>query len=566
MNKPHSIPFYLTIGVTGHRKIENTEILRKNVKKIINKILENFPSTRNTKVQLRILSPLAEGSDRLVAEEVLKFPEAELKVILPLSIDEYLEDFESEKSKKEFRTLLSNADYQFTVNTKSLKEDVSNDLLSKLRNQAYEDAGRYIVDHSSVLIVIWDELPSRGKGGTASIKQYAESKGCPIFIINPDSPEYIKQINGNGFNKDLFRQIDKFNSFYPKEVLWEKFSAESSNLFFINNETNAEYELPELNKSSVKDLLLPYYTISEIFAVKNKKMHHYIGLLVFWLAFFSVGVVSYGIIYLTKNADTGEIGIDNIPTEIFILELVFLVIIGVLIFVSHRRSTHHDFIDNRFLAEHLRTDITLALFGIKINSPQYLYHIKGAPEKSGWMIILLEHILSKIPNVDSNPISNVGDIQKYIRGVWIKSQIAYHKKRIKRLQKINKTLEFLGVSFFYIAILMAGIHIFPKFIIFLADKLPMSFEDIDDILIFLALLLPALAATLGAIKTHNDYKKIITDSTIMLIELDSLDYEFNKTLTRDQLEMLILKAERIMRKENEDWLSVIASKELEKAV
>jgi len=545
MNKPDPIPFRLTIGVTGHRNLEKVEDLRNSVKNVIDKILDNFHASAYTNVLPRVLSPLAEGSDRLVAEEVLKYDGAILKVILPLCKEEYLEDFQSEDSKKEFETLLSKANYQITLNIEPLKGNIPNDLLTEAKEQAYEDAGRYIVNHSDILIAIWDELPSRGKGGTASIVQYARSIGCPIFIINPHSPREIKSIEGNGLDKDLFKQIDKFNSFNADDNLWMKCAEKNSKLFFSKKETGEQYNLPEHNKTIVKELLLPYYTHSEIFAIKNQKWYQYIGLLVYGLSFLSVSAVGYG-----------EIFYNHIPKFIFIIEFFFLLIISLLIFFSHKRATHRNYVENRFLAEHLRTDIILTLCGIMISPPQYLRHIKSTYAQNSWMILILEHILSKIPKININPTSNVQIFKDYIRQVWINSQIDYHKRRIKKIWNKNEVLKLLEELIFYLAMLIAVVHII----------FTIHLQALDNILILSVLLLPALGATVTAIKTHRDYKKIITDSTIILNELENLHYEFNKTLTRDQLDILIRKVEKIMRGESEEWLTHLSSKELEKAV
>jgi hypothetical protein len=59
---------------------------------------------------LVVLSALAEGADRLVAQRVLTRANARLIVPLPLARDEYMQDFESDESKREFLDLLARAD------------------------------------------------------------------------------------------------------------------------------------------------------------------------------------------------------------------------------------------------------------------------------------------------------------------------------------------------------------------------------------------------------------------------------------------------------------------------
>ncbi len=162
----------LKIGVTGHRIIENEDLIRLKVKEI----LGVFDDKLSPNSILRIISPLAEGADRIVAQEVLFHHEShgksELHVVLPLKINDYLNDFKTIESKKEFKELIDLA--QEIV---SLKE-------APTRKDAYLQAGRYVVDHCNVLIAVWDGKPSRGKGGTADIIEYAMSLKKMVFWIN----------------------------------------------------------------------------------------------------------------------------------------------------------------------------------------------------------------------------------------------------------------------------------------------------------------------------------------------------------------------------------------------
>jgi hypothetical protein len=170
--------------------------------------------------------------------------------------------------------------------------------------------------------------------------------------------------------------------------------------------------------------------------------------------------------------------------------------------------------------------------------------------------LILEHILSKLPQIKSNQSISLQVIKDYIREIWINSQIEYHKGRIKKMRIKNKTLETLGELIFYLAILIAVIHVF----------FTIHFQILDNFLILSVLLLPALGATITAIKTHRDYKKILSESTIILNDLENLHYKFSKTLTQNQLKLLIEKTEKVMRRETEEWLEFLALKELEKAV
>jgi hypothetical protein len=185
------IPAQIIIGVTGHRKLRNERILAKQVQKIVIKIKETIPELKNIPVAFRVLSPLAEGADRLATRELLKVSGSQLQVVLPLEKDEYLKDFAHKESREEFNKLLESAT--------SVIQPVSN----PKRPEAYMEAGRYIVDHCDVLIAIWDGNTANGKGGTADVVDYAREKKCPVFWIHSNDPKRITYEKGRGFSPEI---------------------------------------------------------------------------------------------------------------------------------------------------------------------------------------------------------------------------------------------------------------------------------------------------------------------------------------------------------------------------
>jgi len=179
-------PARVVIGVTGHRTLNNITDLEKGIEQAINRIRQMVPPMVNTSVFFSVLSPIAEGADRLVAMEVLKDPESTLEVVLPLEKDDYIQDFITKESKAEFEELLSQA--------RSITVLPSKDS----RTKAYEQVGRYVVDNCAVLIAIWDGKPAAGQGGTAEIVEYARGAKCPLVWINTEDPEKVVVEPGRG--------------------------------------------------------------------------------------------------------------------------------------------------------------------------------------------------------------------------------------------------------------------------------------------------------------------------------------------------------------------------------
>lgn len=178
MEKNNKQPHIYYIGVTGHRVIEDEDLIRGKVRAVLAGIEAHFSNINHI---LKVISPLAEGADRLVAQEVLFFNGCpginEMLVVLPLEIHDYMNDFKTIESKMEFEELTDLAREIVT-----LKE-------APTRKDAYYQVGKYVVDECNVLIAIWDGEPSRGKGGTAEIVDYAKSIGREVVWINSKTGE-----------------------------------------------------------------------------------------------------------------------------------------------------------------------------------------------------------------------------------------------------------------------------------------------------------------------------------------------------------------------------------------
>jgi hypothetical protein len=49
---------------------------------------------------------------------------------------------------------------------------------------AYLAAGHWIVDHSNIMILVWNGYSAAGRGGAADVASYARSAGRPFFHIH----------------------------------------------------------------------------------------------------------------------------------------------------------------------------------------------------------------------------------------------------------------------------------------------------------------------------------------------------------------------------------------------
>lgn len=154
------------IGVTGHRILTDIEKIEAGVERAIDRIEKAFP-----REPLTCLSALAEGADTIVAKKVMARSIAQLKVILPLPEYDYITDFYSRQSREEFLSLLDRA-----VEVIRLPEPAS-------RNEAYQAAGFYVLDHCDALVAVWDGQGAQGQGGTGEMVARARSRRLPVAWV-----------------------------------------------------------------------------------------------------------------------------------------------------------------------------------------------------------------------------------------------------------------------------------------------------------------------------------------------------------------------------------------------
>ncbi len=165
-------------AVTGHRKISYPDVCGRAIRKLMKDIIEKLKQ-KETEISLILLSPLAEGADRIVAHEWLRFDNVILDCPLPLEIDDYLTDFKSDVLKDEFNVLLS-----CCRNIEIMGKQSS-------RSASYKAVGHYVVDHCDVLLAVWNGLPPDNEAGTAAIVEYARSISKPLYWIHSEQPEKI---------------------------------------------------------------------------------------------------------------------------------------------------------------------------------------------------------------------------------------------------------------------------------------------------------------------------------------------------------------------------------------
>lgn len=180
-------PLPIVIGVTGHRDLrpEDVPFLEGVVRATFVDLQDKYPHS-----PLVLLSPLAEGGDRLTARVAADMG-IRLVVPLPLPRDTYVQDFETPESREEFERLLSRAESVIDMPLVDGNTPEGIRVQGDERNRQYAMVGAYIARHSQLFLALWDGIEAEADGsqagGTADIVRF-RLHGAPVPFDPPRSP------------------------------------------------------------------------------------------------------------------------------------------------------------------------------------------------------------------------------------------------------------------------------------------------------------------------------------------------------------------------------------------
>lgn len=132
-----------------------------------------------------LVSPLAEGADRLVAHRALAAG-WRLQALLPFPAVRYEDDFHGDGSVGEFRGLLTRASAVEVV-PGAAPPSPDPDL-------PYRRVGLALLDRVALLVALWDGEAPRGPGGTGEVVQEAVRRGIPVVWIHSVPPHPVRLV------------------------------------------------------------------------------------------------------------------------------------------------------------------------------------------------------------------------------------------------------------------------------------------------------------------------------------------------------------------------------------
>jgi SMODS and SLOG-associating 2TM effector domain 1 len=517
------LPLRVLVGVTGHRALPDQPRVAGAVREALARLRAAANPGPSTEVLIDIVSPLAEGTDRLVASAALESPGAQLQAVLPLPRADYETDFPTADSREAFCRLLASA-------SSIVEAPPSVD-----RALAYERVGRLTVDRCDVLLAVWDGKPAAGRGGTAEIVRYARAAGCPVLIITPDgevrAPESVREACGL---PGTLGRLDVFNAERVDEDAQRRLESRA----WTDLRGPEERAADGLRASSRADPLIRVFARADGLALRYQRRHRRAGAALHLLAAAAVAAAAWQALFA--------------PEALALAWVEAVCIAAVLgVFVLGARGRWHDrWIDYRRLAERCRAAAFLVASGIDGSAADP--RGKAGGWAADWVVAAFKGLLRTASPGLHPETADVRARARWLADAWIERQIGYHREISKRHSARHQRLFVAGAALFALTCLAALLH-----------ALPIVPHALRPTLWFAAIVLPALGAAVAAIRTQREYHRSAARSAAIVERLESVARRLGQVEDADSLRRLGVEADDIMSRENDDWRAVVGSHPLE---
>jgi len=546
------VPFRIRIGVTGHRKLSDEFKLRQCIDSILSTQIfkafkedeyEKIRMAENTPVTYTVVSPLAEGADRLVAQAIIQ-KGGRLESLLPMPREEYEKDFPTPESLREFNELLAKSHRVVTTECGVLPTD------AEYRQHAYLRVGQETLNCCDILIALWDGNPSRGIGGTAHVVALAIDQKKPVFIVSTSQPGTLELKNEGVLNADFIAELERFNSV---SITAAELAAQCEKDFADIFPSHEARSIPEPFKKIVEKFLIPPYCRASKISAGYQKRYKRTGKLGYIFSTLSVTLMAIAVICAKQP-------LFSIPG--YIAELCLLISLYLMIHRAEHARIHSGWLESRALAERLRTVFYFTACGESpdaVLKGHIIYH-----RSYNWVDHAYNEIISTLPMSTRPKMPELGYCREFIDTTWVQGQIDYHTENNEKLSRNNDNLKKWGIWCFELAIGISLIHL--GFAIFgsATGHHPEGWLLVfEEVLSVIAITLPAGGAAFGGYRSLLEQSRIAARSKAMMNHLSHLRKEAC-TEDSDKFRQYLECIQEIMLIESEDWLALMEHAELER--
>ena len=463
----------LVVAVTGHRDIVPAEVasIQASTHAFFTDLRERFPE-----LPIQLMSPLAEGAGRIVAQVALALG-IELIIPLPMPRDAYADDFDTDSALQEFDTLCSRGE----VIELPL---VAGNTLESIRYQGpertlqYAQLGVFLSSHCQILLALWDGKEINQLGGTSQVVRFHLTDTMPGFA---DRPLDTSQLLAGNENDLVYHIVCSREQRHGTMV--EGLTPGDAGYFTSSSYLELAEQMPEtyvrifhqmesynrdvrryvtengqeslVDESSGIEVGEAARLIDQYFVIANQLATIFQGRVHFSLRTIYTLAVLLGLSFLFYS------DFENMEYMIWVFLLFFAS--GVALFlVARRLDWHRKYLDYRALAEGLRVLFYWRIVGVTDESGTAFIHdnfLQKQDIEVGWIRNVMRVVGLTTRKYDGKP--NAAGLNYAIehwigeQGAGGEGQLSYYAATAEARARLHRLTQGLGLACIWVGILIA---------------------------------------------------------------------------------------------------------------
>jgi len=151
-------------------------------------------------------------------------------------------------------------------------------------------------------------------------------------------------------------------------------------------------------------------------------------------------------------------------------------------------------------------------------------------------------------------------LNPYVREAWIGDQMKFHTGKKEREGRARKRLATAGNIVLPITIAAAALHLILLWL--RTGSAEESIHWAQQGVAFIALLFPAIAASLAGMEAHREHLRLEKRSANMAPQLEQLNKQMASATDPIWFESLLQQVDEIMLRETQDWLMLMRYAEI----
>jgi len=547
-----------------------------------------------------VITPLAEGADRLIAHAALA-NQCQLGAVIPLALADYEATFDLAPSggsgQDEFRNLLARATLPKGYGILVL-DGPSEDESDKV--QSYRDGARTVARWSDILIAVL--RADRANSETGLSVRDAVERGMPVILIDPQTPDQFSlSINGSVLSKEAearsalklwvarllgasltpngnrtperafqaYRAEDvacdtslpcdfesggpyTIGSAAPWWISWfwgaNRLLAEGMGRDAGGNSAASQARVP------VQAWDMPFDRAAAAPFVELYLRHHRADVVASYFAELhrsaQLLAAILGIIVATiAITDAITRPAANFAT---LVELACLLYAVLIVAVAYRQRWLERWIDYRLIAEVLRHAKYLLVCGHPVSFAGFGQYATVTSAEHNWIYEHCRHVLRSqriaMPRRSEDTSAEVLNfLTRYLVDQCIDGQIAYHRRTARLRNAAGRVLHNLTVAVVAVTVVAVAAKLF-----FLTPALYVA-----------SVLLPIVAGALLAMRAYGEHAVVARRSSVVVSALLQRKERMEKSRTIAELERHMAMAAETLLRDVDGWLELFTDKHIE---